>query len=75
VPGVSTPRRSSRSWRPGYHRLVDGGRIIVTEQVATASGLPDALLHVHGPFELKNIAEPVEVVEVLWQEGQAPQEL
>ena len=55
--------------------LADGGRIIATEQVAMASGLPETLLHPHGPFELKNISEPVEVVEVLWQEGQTPQEL
>jgi len=26
-----------------------------------------------GPFALKNIAEPVEIVELLWREGMAPQ--
>lgn len=54
--------------------LADGGRIMITAQVAEASRLPDPLLHAHGPFELKNIAEPVEVVEVLWREGETPQE-
>ena len=55
--------------------LADGGRVMTTAEVATTSDLPDALLHPHGPFELKNIAEPVEVVEVLWREDLEPQEL
>jgi class 3 adenylate cyclase len=53
--------------------LADGGRIMVAGAVAEASGLPPSLMHRHGEFTLKNIAEPVPVVEVLWNAGLAPQ--
>jgi len=32
-------------------------------------------LHAHGDFKLKNIAEPVPVVELLWRDGMQPQEI
>ena len=51
----------------------DGGHIMATADVTRASRLPETKLHPHGPFELKNIAEPVEVVEILWLEGMEPQ--
>lgn len=54
--------------------LADGGRIMATAEVAAASGLPAGARHAHGTFALKNIATPVAVEEVLWHEGQAPQE-
>lgn len=53
--------------------LGDGGQILSTADVAAASGPPkDTRLASHGPFELKNIAEPIEVIEILWAEGQQP---
>jgi len=30
-------------------------------------------VHSHGEFQMKNIAAPVEVVEVLWADDQMPQ--
>lgn len=53
--------------------LGDGGQILAAASVSNASGPPPGIrLASHGPFELKNIAEPVEVVEVLWSPDQAP---
>lgn len=53
--------------------LGDGGQILSTADVADASGPPQGTrLASHGPFELKNIAEPIEVVEILWAEDQTP---
>ncbi len=52
--------------------LADGGQAFATAIVASAaaeSGVPVASL---GDYELKNIAKPVEVFEVLWAEGQQP---
>jgi class 3 adenylate cyclase len=52
--------------------LADGGRIFVSGEVARAlSSAPP--LHSHGERELKNIGRPVEVLEVLWKDGMAPQ--
>lgn len=53
--------------------LADGGRVFVSGDVARAATGVAATLHSHGEFELKNIARPVEVVEVLWKDGLAPQ--
>ncbi|MCX8007815.1 MAG: adenylate/guanylate cyclase domain-containing protein [Coriobacteriia bacterium] len=53
--------------------LADGGRIFVTGDVARATQEPHPALHSHGEFELKNIARPVEVVEVLWRPDMQPQ--
>jgi len=52
--------------------LGDGGCIMVTRPVADASKQAAARLHSHGEFTLKNIAEPVEVIEVLWSEERPP---
>lgn len=51
--------------------LADGGQSFVTcrvweRAVGTVPG------HSHGDYELKNIAKPVEIVELLWGEGQTP---
>lgn len=50
--------------------LADGGRIMAEASVAL-SGDPTTL-HDHGVYQLKNIAEPVHVYEVLWAEGMTP---
>lgn len=55
--------------------LAEGGRIMTVEGVASASGLPGSALHHHGEYRLKNIAEPISVVEVLWSEGMTPQQI
>jgi class 3 adenylate cyclase len=55
--------------------LADGGRVMTTGAVADGSGLPAEALHVHGNFKLKNIAEAVPVVEILWREGTPPQDI
>lgn len=52
--------------------LADGGRIFTSGDVAHAVAI-DAALHSHGVHELKNIARPIEVVEVLWKPGMEPQ--
>lgn len=52
--------------------LGDGGCIMVTRPVADASRQAATCLHSHGEFTLKNIAEPVEVIEVLWTDDRAP---
>ncbi len=52
--------------------LGDGGCIMVTRPVADASKQTPACLHSHGEFTLKNIAEPVEVIEVLWSDARPP---
>lgn len=54
--------------------LGDGGQIMVTRQVIEAGGLANVKSHSHGEFSLKNIAEPVEVFEVLWRDGQDPRD-
>lgn len=56
--------------------LADGGRIMTTGGVAAAlPESPGLMLHRHGEFKLKNIAEPLPIVEVLWRDGQTPQEI
>lgn len=55
--------------------LADGGRIMATGHVAGDSGLAAERMHAHGEFKLKNIAEPVPVVEILWDDGMAPQDI
>jgi class 3 adenylate cyclase len=52
--------------------LGDGGCIMATRATVDAAPGSCPAAHSHGCFELKNIATPVEVVEVLWHEGQAP---
>lgn len=51
--------------------LADGGQAFVTSYIA--AGAPDsATYHSHGEFELKNIAKPVEVFEVIWRDDLVP---
>jgi class 3 adenylate cyclase len=51
--------------------LADGGQAFTTSKLALAAG-PSHTVHSHGSFQLKNIAEPVEVIEVIWYDGQVP---
>jgi class 3 adenylate cyclase len=55
--------------------LCDGGRIMITSYVASTANLPPTRLYRHGEFKLKNIAEAIPVVEVLWRDGMTPQEI
>jgi class 3 adenylate cyclase len=50
--------------------LADGGQIFATAGVADAAAGVSVPITSFGDFELKNIARPVEIVEVLWEEGQ-----
>lgn len=56
--------------------LADGGQVFTTAPVVADAGqLPYGSVD-HGSFKLKNISEPVELIEVLWRDGQqasAPQ--
>ncbi|MHB9003454.1 MAG: adenylate/guanylate cyclase domain-containing protein [Coriobacteriia bacterium] len=53
--------------------LADGNQIFVTRGVAEKMGsVPGVSTSSHGDFALKNIAEPVPLVEVLWTPGQEP---
>jgi class 3 adenylate cyclase len=52
--------------------LADGGQILATGDVVETAGSEAAPTHSFGEFELKNIAKPVEVVEILWADGQEP---
>jgi class 3 adenylate cyclase len=51
--------------------LADGGQAYVTSDVVSlAKSKPPT--YSHGPFELKNIAAPVDVIELLWRDDQVP---
>jgi class 3 adenylate cyclase len=52
--------------------LADGGQAFATAIVASAAGEAGVKTASLGDYELKNIAKPVEVFEVLWAEGQTP---
>ncbi len=52
--------------------LADGGQAFSTAIVASAAPEAGVTVASLGDFELKNIAKPVEVVEILWAEGQQP---
>jgi len=52
--------------------LGDGGQVFTTRAVLDAAHAGDLRTYRHGSVELKNIADPVEVYEVLWDEGQEP---
>ncbi len=52
--------------------LGDGGQVLVTRDIVSKANDPNVIAESHGEFELKNIAQPVEVVEVLWADGQVP---
>jgi class 3 adenylate cyclase len=51
--------------------LADGGQIFVTGEVMAGVPAPPPTYD-HGPHEVKNIAEPLRVVEILWRDGQEP---
>ncbi len=52
--------------------LADGGQIFASRLVADTGDPADIKTFSHGPFDLKNIAESTEVVEILWADGQTP---
>lgn len=53
--------------------LADGGQAFVTRRIADEAGdVPGVRTASHGEFSLKNIADPVEVIEILWAEDQEP---
>ena len=52
--------------------LGDGGQAFTTKPVVEAAKASDIATHRHGAVELKNIAEPVEAIEILWAQGQKP---
>ncbi len=52
--------------------LGDGGQVLATREIVSKAKAPGVVTVSHGEFELKNIAHPVEVLEVLWHDGQAP---
>jgi class 3 adenylate cyclase len=54
--------------------LGDGGQILITKHLAERVRERDFRTYGHGAYELKNIAEPVKVIEVLWAEDQEPLE-
>ena len=54
--------------------LADGGQIFVTDAVASSADVGAVRLHSFGKFELKNIARPVEILEVLWSPSQRAQD-
>jgi class 3 adenylate cyclase len=52
--------------------LADGGQVFATHEVVDqAAKLPSPVVS-HGDFDLKNISRPVNIYEVLWDEGQQP---
>jgi class 3 adenylate cyclase len=52
--------------------LADGGQVFSAADVARAAEGLGIATHSFGEFQLKNIAKPVELVEVLYAEGQTP---
>ncbi len=54
--------------------LADGGQVFSTADVADAAAAVKIRTVSFGDFELKNIARPVEIVEVLWEDGQEAQD-
>lgn len=52
--------------------LGDGGQVMVADDVVGWAGRDTFNACSHGRYALKNIAEPVEVFELLWADGQEP---
>ncbi len=52
--------------------LADGGQILTTADVASAAQAVGVDVHFFGQIELKNIAKPVEIAEVVWNPKQEP---
>ena len=54
--------------------LADGGQVFAAVDVAHAAASAGLTTHSFGEFQLKNIAKPIEIVELLWNERQQPQD-
>ena len=54
--------------------LADGGQILATGNVVSSVSAEGVRTHSFGEFDLKNIARPVEVSEVLWDQAQQPKD-
>jgi class 3 adenylate cyclase len=54
--------------------LADGGQVLATGVVAGEAQQAGLSSYSHGDFVLKNIAKPVQVVEILWAEDQQPRD-
>jgi class 3 adenylate cyclase len=54
---------------PHTHHTVSG-QVLTSSAVLEEASTPAYGSTSHGAFALRNIAEPVEVVEVLWRHGQ-----
>jgi len=54
--------------------LADGGQVFATADVGSAAPAAKARTASFGQFELKNIAEPVEITEILWKDDQVPRD-
>lgn len=52
--------------------LASGGQILTSRDVLNGAGVAPPSYAEHGTFALRNIARPVDIVEVLWREGQRP---
>ena len=52
--------------------LADGGQVLATGDVAAAGASAGVPTHSFGEFELKNIAKPVEIVEIMWDQAREP---
>jgi class 3 adenylate cyclase len=50
--------------------LADGGQVFTSRTVLERAGGPSFGAVSHGTFRLKNIAEPIEIVEILWSADQ-----
>lgn len=54
--------------------LADGGQIFAAGDVAQAAATAGTVAHSFGMFELKNIANPIEIDEIMWADGQQPKD-
>jgi len=54
--------------------LADGGQILASGDVASSAQSAGVRVHFFGEVELKNLAKPVEIAEVLWTESQEPRD-
>ena len=52
--------------------LADAGQILASGEVASSAQGAGIRVHYFGQFELKNIAKPVEIAEVLWSDERQP---
>jgi class 3 adenylate cyclase len=51
--------------------LADGGQIFAEGEVMRLTPAPPPT-HDHGPHQVKNIHDPLKVIEILWRDGQSP---